>query len=214
MRSDDLPEETKAKYSEVLKRYLAQRGQDWPLHGEPDVYDNPPRGWYYPWTLSTQEEREAGMVYLLAKALWCIFGGREEPDVILGRSTAEDGQQRFPEFRRTPEPLRRLIKDCSTGAREWKDGKIKIYRRGGKVFPLGKTGLNGETEGTLKETMAAIKDFWQNEMVKAETFIEARIKYYHDEATEDDLQWLDHSRRPSLGDVLQTLESFSNGHNL
>jgi hypothetical protein len=61
MRSDDLPEEIKAKYSEILKRYLVIKGQDWPLNGEPDVYDNP------------------------------------------------HGQQCFPEFQRTPKPLRRLI---------------------------------------------------------------------------------------------------------
>jgi hypothetical protein len=48
--------------------------------------------------------------------------------------------------------------------------------------------LNGEKEATLKETIAAIKDFWQNEMVKAESFARARMKYYNDEATEDDLQ--------------------------
>ena len=78
MRTDHLPQETVAHYSEILKRYLALKGHGWPLPGEPDVYDNPTHGWYYPWTLSTQEEREAGMVFLLAKALWCIFEGREE----------------------------------------------------------------------------------------------------------------------------------------
>ena len=212
MRSDDLPEETVAKFSAILKRYLALKGQNWPLHREPDVYDNPPHGWYYPWTLSTPAEQEAGMVFLLAKALWCIFEGREEVDVILGRSTLEDGQQRFPEFRLTPEPLRGLIRDCSAGAGEWKDGKIKIVRRGGVVFPLGKTGSEGEEKGTLGETLAAIKDFWQNEMVKAETFIEAKMRYYKNEANDDDLQWLDYLRRPSLPDVLRALERFSESH--
>ena len=210
MRSDDLPKDTVAKFSAILKRYLALKGQSWPLHGEPDVYDNPPHGWYYPWTLSTRAEQEAGMVFLLAKALWCIFEGREEADVIPGRSTLEDGQQRFPEFRLTPEPLRRLIRDCSAGAREWKDGPIKIVHRGGVVFPLGKTGSEGEEKGTLGETLDAIKDFWQNEMVKAESFIEAKMRYYQNEADDDDLQWLDYLRRPSLTDVFRALELFSN----
>lgn len=84
-----------------------------------------------------------------------------------------------------------------------------IYRRSCKVFPPGKTGLNGGKEGTLEETTAAIADFWQNELVKAETFIEARMKYCNNNTTEDDLQWLDYLRRPSIRDVLQALESFS-----
>ena len=214
MRTNDLPQEIVAKCSELLKRYLALRGQEWPLHGEPRVYDNPPHGWYYPWTLSSQEEREAGMVFLLAKALWCIFEGREEPDVILGRSTPEDGQLRFPEFRLTPDPIQQLIRDCSAGAREWKDGKIKIYRRSGRLFPLGKTGLNGEVEGTLEETVVATKQFWQNEVVKAEAFLEARMRYYQGGATEEDLQCLDYLRRLSLEDVLHGLEVFSSKHDV
>ena len=209
MRTDNLPQETVAHYSEILKRYLALKGHGWPLPGTPDVYDNPTHGWYYPWTLSTQEEREAGMVFLLAKALWCIFEGREEADVILGRSTLEDGQLRFPEFHLTPGPIRKLIKECSARAREWKDGNMTIYRRGGRLFPLGKTGLNGEAEGTLEETIAATRLFWQDEMVKAEAFLEARMRYYQGEGMEEDLQLLGYLRRPSLSDVLHTLESFS-----
>ena len=150
------------------------------------------------------------MVFLLAKALWCVFEGREEADVILGRSTLEYGQQSFPEFRLTPEPLRRLIRECSVGAREWKDGRIKIVRRGGVVLPLGRTGEEGEGKGTLGETLGAIEDFWQEEMGKAESFIEARMRYYKNEADDDDLWWLDYLRRPSLIDVLRALEMF--GH--
>ena len=212
MRTHELPLQTVAHFSDILKRYLALKGHGWPIPGEPDVYDNPPHGWYYPWTLSTQKETESGMVFLLAKALWCIFEGREEADIILGRSTPEDGQLRFPEFHLTPDPIRKLIQECSAGAREWKDGKIRIYRRGGRVFPLGKTGLNGEAEGTLDETIATIRQFWQNEMVKAEAFLEARMRYFQGQATEEDLQSLDYLRRPSLSEVLRTLESFSSEH--
>ena len=214
MRTDNLPQETVAYYSKILKRYLALKGHGWPLPSAPDVYDDTTHGWYYPWTLSTQEERETGMVFLLAKALWCIFKGRAEADVILGRSTLEDDQLRFPGFHLTPEPVRKLIRKCSAGAREWKDGQMAIYRRGGRLFPLGKTGLNGEAEGTLEETIAATRKFWQNEMVKAEAFLEARMRYYQCEATEENLQRLDYLRRPSLSDVLHTLKSFSSEHEI
>lgn len=145
------------------------------------------------------------MVFQLAKALWCILEGREGADIILGRSTPDDGKLRFPEFHPTPEPIRKLIQESYAGAREWKDGKIKIYRRGRRLFPLGKTGLNGEAEGTLGETIAMTRQFWQNEMVKAESFLEARMRYYQGHATEEDLQWLDYSRRPSLSEPDRTM---------
>lgn len=203
-----LDQKTKDRFSRLLERYLAVIGHEGPLLSEPDIYDNAPLGWYFPWVLSSQEERNAGEVYLLGKALWCIFEGRGDADIILGRGNVEDGEQRFPEFRLTPEPLRKLITDCTAGAREWKDGPLGIYRRGGQIFPLGKTGLNGEPEGTFEETKAVIANFWQKEMDKAECFLEARMKYYQGKTNGTDMEWLDYLKRPSLTDVLQTLQSF------
>ena len=52
---------------------------------------------------------------------------------------------------------------------------MKITRRGKRVYPLGKTGINGE-EATSEETEVAIKDFWQNEMCQAEAFLCAKGK--------------------------------------
>ena len=85
---------------------------------------------------------------------------------------------------------------------------MKITRCGGKVFPLGKTGMDGETEATFEETKVAIKDFWQNEMEKAEAFIGAKVRYENGEADDNDLELLDYLRRPKLAHVLYTLESF------
>ena len=61
-----------------------------------------------------------------------------------------------------------------------------------KVFPLGKTGRNGEKEATFEETKVAIKDFWQNEMKKAEAFISTKGRYVNEEADDDDLELLDY----------------------
>ena len=85
---------------------------------------------------------------------------------------------------------------------------MKITPCGGKVFPLGKTGRNGETEATFEETKLAIKDFWQNEMEKAEAFFGAKGRYESGEADNNDLELLDYLRRPKLAHVLHTLESF------
>ncbi|EFX00690.1 hypothetical protein CMQ_7692 [Grosmannia clavigera kw1407] len=207
-RTDQLPGDVMTKYRAILEHYFDARGYSTPLHRMGLKYDNPPHGWYWPWLHSSPQEQEAGMVYMLGKALWCIFEGIGDADIVLGLSSTSDGGQRFPEFIRTPPALQVLIRACTQGAREWIDGPIKIYRRGGRIFPLGKTGRNGEEEGTAEETVATIKDFWLNEMHKAEAFVAARIRYVNKEATEDDLKLLPYLRRPTLKDVWTTLDDF------
>ena len=206
--SGAVAQETRHKYSTILERYFSISQRPTAVHRPPEEYDNPPHGWYYPWLASSSDEQEACEVYLLGKALYCLFEGLAEHSIILGRSTTNEGKQLFPEFRRTPPPLRDLIKQCTGGAREWRDGPMKITRCGGKVFPVGKTGMNGEEEATFEETKFAIKDFWQNEMRKAETFIIAKGRFESGEADDKDLELLDYLRRPKLAHVLQTLESF------
>ena len=206
--SDAVKEETRLKYSTLLERFLSIRQHPTTFQGPPERYDNPPHGWYYPWLASTPQEQEACEVYLLGKALYCLFEGLADHSITLGRSTTNEGEQLFPEYRHTPLPLQDLIKQCTAGAREWKDGPMKITRCGGKVFPLGITGMNGEMEATFEETKAAIKEFWQNEMKKAEAFISAKGRYESGEADDNDLELLDYLRRPKLAHVLDTLESF------
>lgn len=56
------------------------------------------------------------MMYMLGKALWCLFEGVWDPGIVLGRSSVYDGQQRFPEFVRTPPDLQGLINISMVGA--------------------------------------------------------------------------------------------------
>ncbi|KAI1116504.1 hypothetical protein F5Y14DRAFT_459125 [Nemania sp. NC0429] len=207
-RTGDLPDDIVAKYRAILDSYLQARGVPVPLQSPGDCYDNAENGWYWPWLTSTPEEQDAGMVYMLGKALWCLFEGIGEADVILGRASVSDGQQRFPEFVRTPVEIQELIKRCTAGAREWIDGHIKIYRREGKVFPLGKTGLHGEPEGTFEETKQTITRFWRTEMQKAEAFVQARIRYDKNEADDGDLGLLHYLQRPTLQEVMLALERY------
>lgn len=158
--------------------------------------------------MCSAEEKEASQVYLLGKALWCIFEGASTPDIVLGRSYPHETDIRFPTFQSTPEPLQDLIKNCTLGAREWLDGPLGIFRRDGKIFPLGKTGLLDEEEATTEETKAAIVRIWQNEMTKAEQFVLARARHDQGEATSEDLQILHYLRRPKLREVLDALLAF------
>ena len=206
--TDAVDQETRRKYSTILERYLSISQRRVAIRHPPEQYDNPPHGWYYPWLACSSDEIEASEVYLPGKALYCLFEGLADHSVILGRSTTDEGKHLFPEFRRTPPPLRDLIKQCTAGAREWKDGPMKITRCGGRVFPVGKTGMNGKKEATFEETKSAIKDFWQNEMRKAEALIIAKGRFVSGDADDKDLELLDYLRRPKLAHVLHALESF------
>lgn len=207
-RTKSIDPQTVAKFSKIFERYLTNKGHS-SIRTQGFKYDNPAHGWYFPWLLSTPEEQEAGEVYCLGKVLWCIFEGIGDVDNVLGRSIPFTSPQRFPEFRRTPEALRPLIKSCTTGAREWKNQPIGIFRKEGRVFPLRKTGENGEPEGTLDETERAIKTFWQGEMDRAAAFMSAKEKFDMGKADDEDLDLLDYLRRPKLKQVLETLQNLA-----
>jgi hypothetical protein len=205
-RSDVLPQDVSDKYGKILNRALDARGHT--LTAQPRRYDNPALGWYWPWLTSSADERESAMVYMLGKMLWCIFEGRGDADIVLGRSSPEEAAQRFPDFVRTHTQMRKLITRCTAGAREWIDGPIKIFRRDGKVFPLGKTGRGGEPEASAEETVEAIRGFWRGEMDKAEKFAEARMRWDAGKPEEGDREMLHYLDRPRLRDVLAELEAF------
>lgn len=95
-RTADLPAHIRAKYEAILDKYLKARCFQGPLKGRTDRYDNSANGWYWPWTTSTSTEQEAEMVYMLGKAIWCLFEGVGDADIVLGQSSTSDGQRRFP----------------------------------------------------------------------------------------------------------------------
>ena len=203
--SGAVDEDTRSKYSALLRRYLSARGYESKIQRIPEKYDNPAFGWNFTWLLNTPEEKEASQVYLLGKALYCIFEGLADPSVILGRSTTNEREQVFPEFKRTPERMRDLIKRCTAGARELKHDPMGIVRIEGRVYPRGMTGLHGQKEASVEETKSAIKSFWQEEMKKAEQFILSRERYEKGERVSEVMDKLDYLKRPKLDVVRQAL---------
>lgn len=208
-KTHKLPKEVMTRYAGLLNQILAARNYPLTLETTPDVYVNAAQGWCFPWIMSSRSEKEAGMVFLLGKALYCIFEAVANTDIVLRRSHFGEQDQQFPQFHRTPLHLQTLIRKCTNGAREWLDDPIRIYRRGGRVFPMGKTGLHGEEEGSLAETQETITAFWKSEMVKAEAFVLARLRYDEGNATQEDVQMLHYLRRPSLAEVYCQLTATS-----
>jgi serine/threonine protein kinase len=211
-RNDDLTEQIIAEFRGIIERYFNSRSITLPLRLKKLDYDNAAHGWYYPWLTSTPEEREAGTVYCLGRALWCIFEGVGDTSNVLGRSLPHDpnSEREFPTFtHRTPHSVQEFIKKCTSGAREWtNDGPLGLFRRDGKVYPRGATGVNGEPLATVEETREAIKNVWKLEIAKAKEFLLAREKYAEGRADEDDLKLLRYLERPTLKEVLAFLKDF------
>ena len=211
-RNDGLTDEMMVEFRGLIEQYFRSRGATLPLQLKQLDYDNPDHGWYYPWLTSTPEEREAGAVYCLGRALWCIFEGVGDTSNVLGRSLPHDSdsEHEFPTFtHRTPESVRKLIKNCTSGAREWTDdGPLGLFRRGGKLYPRGWTGANGEPLASVKETQEAIETVWKHEIAKAKEFLVARGRYTEDRADDNDMKMLGYLQRPTLKDVLVFFENF------
>jgi hypothetical protein len=201
-----LSAEQKQEYINILEVFTTSRNLTVDPRGKPDKYDNASLGWWFPWTWSTPLEREAGMVYLLGKVIWCLFEGEPLIGNILGRSLDEDTGLEFSDFVRTPPTVQELIKEMTAGSREWSGRRLGIYRRAGIIFPRGKTGRNGEPEASLEDTEEAIREVWQYEVDYAEALLQARIRHGQGIATEEDAKFLEFLLRPSLQTVFQRLK--------
>jgi hypothetical protein len=177
-RNDGLTDQMMLEFRGVMEQYFASRGVALPVLVPLMNYDNPDHGWYYPWLTSTTREQESGAVYCLGRALWCIFECVGNISNILGMSHSHDSepQHEFPTFTsRTPDSAQEFIEKCTAGARELAgDGPLGLFRRGGKVYPRGRTGAMGEPIATVDETKEAIKKVWELEVTKAKAFLLAR----------------------------------------
>ena len=123
------------------------------------------------------------MVFALGKTLWCIF--EQQPTIYTDAgwgmtqeaATWVDDERswRFPEFRRTPQQIQRLIKNCTAGADEWDDtrGRSVCFDSARSLFvPTGDVGST--VEGSQLKTQKAAQKWWKNRVDEAEAFLEAR----------------------------------------
>ena len=162
------------------------------------------------WTRLSPRERESAMVFALGKTLWCIF--EQQPTTYtdagwgMTREAAtwidDEHSWRFPEFRRTPQQIRGVIRKCTAGADELDKsrGRSVCFDSGKGLFVP--TGDAGSTVGVSQlETQKAAQKWWKNRVDEAEAFLEARVcgeDYNGIQAAADS--------RPALRDILNELE--------
>jgi serine/threonine protein kinase len=191
----------RSKYAKLLTLMLGDNVSE-----TAHTYDNPPMGYNTPWISLTVKEREAAQVFALGKVLFCIFEGVGCITSMISPSFAQESDLQFPDFVRTPPLLQRLILDCTQGAREHDRGRPFIVRVNGKLYPLGKTGCNGEPLGTSRDVIHASRQLWLNELHHLERFVEAKLRYNKGQAQASDIEELSYLKRPKLWRVMQCLE--------
>ncbi|KAH6671842.1 hypothetical protein B0J14DRAFT_655702 [Halenospora varia] len=113
------------------------------------------------------------------------------------------------EFHHTPKAIRDLIEGCTRGDPEWmSQPQSAVVRQCEKLYPKGKTGIQGEPIGTVEETLAAAKSPWSLRIENMKNFVRAQIQFKKGKATEDDLCHLSYLKRPRLAEGMQFLSAF------
>ncbi|MCJ1351316.1 MAG: hypothetical protein MMC33_001300 [Icmadophila ericetorum] len=203
------PPKVKAYYSTLLRSL----NPDYRSRSSINHYQasDAPQTYSAGWQALSSSEQESAQVYLLGMILWCIFEGCASINNMITVETfrEEETRKSFPEFEHTPPILRDLIRRCTAGAREWKGLRQPLVRVGNKIFPVGRTGRDGEEVGTWEETQEVARAWWKQEVESAERFVEARkrqkgAKKSSLKGREDVLAFM--IQRPSLEKILKVLE--------
>jgi serine/threonine protein kinase len=159
-----------------------------------EMYRNPRHGYCVSWLCLSEKEREAAQIYMLGKVLWGIFEGVGSPEKGLLVEHLREDMLEYPEWRNTPEAIRKLINACCISWRRYE--KFPLARKGQLL------GLRN-TDGT--ETVDQVRDaaarWWKAELQDAKEFVEQRIG-------DSSRVWHIFSARPTLEDVLFVLKSF------
>lgn len=176
--------------------YLDQLLPEWRhLCRSDGSYNNPSEGYNVAWAALRREKREYAEVYMLGRLLWCIFEGMSAPQLgAIWQSYHNEPEYEFPEYRLTPEPMRRLIDRCTRGRRE-PLSRI-VVRRGNKVVLR-----NEPTGGSGEQVRIAARQFWKAEVKWARNFVVEMIQ----EDPREDANTFD---RPKLSSVAATLQVF------
>ncbi|KAL2757142.1 hypothetical protein ACRALDRAFT_2135373 [Sodiomyces alcalophilus JCM 7366] len=189
---DDIPAGVKQRYADRMEQLLP----GFELLLERQQYTNPPGGYNVSWLSLSPREQEAAEVYMLARVLWCIFEGVSAPQkATIWVSYRWESPLQFPEYRRTPPPVQRLIDQCTKGRRATLDSKI--------VRQDSRLALRESPDPTQSHPEAVhrtARDWWRHEISWAEDYLEARDRM------KKSGEWNDNPYgRPGLDEVLERL---------
>jgi hypothetical protein len=196
-----IPDQVRERYVALLDGMLP----NWPLLKAKGQYAPFPRAnmpgvrsYNIAWECLDQSEREAAQVYMLGRALWCIFEGEGAPvRAAAWQSYPFEPAVEFPGFNRSPMGLRPLLTQCTNGRRD--QLSRVIVRRNSKM-----TLADATKEASIEEVLETARAWWTEEIKYAEQFLSMRA-----EARKNGTWTSNYFGRPTLREVVTSLENFS-----
>ncbi|CAK7243559.1 MAG: hypothetical protein STHCBS139747_005085 [Sporothrix thermara] len=166
---------------------------------EVNMYSNPWNGYNVPWNCMTNVEKEAAMVYMLGRVLWCIGEGMSAPHRgAIWQSYPYEPEIEFPNFSRTPEALRDIINKCfgDAGARE----QSQFVRQCSKLYIKEPLDTAAGAEGgdvssgdaskpaykLVSEDLASkAREFWHARLAEGDAWLKKRNKQLREQSSEN-----------------------------
>ncbi|ELR03590.1 hypothetical protein GMDG_06244 [Pseudogymnoascus destructans 20631-21] len=158
----EVPEGVRAEYRAKMDRFVP----GWRGVGK-GAHKGKTEGFALGWLAMDAEEREAAMVYMLGRALWCIFEGVGMPERAVWRQGGEGGME-FPAYRRAGQRERELIDRCTMGRVEGRREQ-GVVRSGGRIVLK-----EGDGTESAEVVQRAAKEWWIEELGRGERFLEER----------------------------------------
>jgi serine/threonine protein kinase len=195
---ENLPSALSEKYSNILENLVPE----WEFMREGEDYIWPNNGYNIAWAAFKPVEQEACEVYMLGRVLWCLFEAKSAPQRgAPWLSYPFEPVVEFPDFTRTPEPIRNLITRCTSGAQP---GLSRLIVRKGNQLVL--RHLEHTDRSTPEQIQETARQFWAQEIEAAEDWLAARAEGIASGNWKEN-----YYNRPTLKDVLTDLEAFSGG---
>ncbi|KAJ3493116.1 hypothetical protein NLG97_g4942 [Lecanicillium saksenae] len=200
---EDIPGRMRAEYQALMSKRLPRRTQP------QELYSDPPHGYYDEWTNLEASQQESAMVFALGKVLWCIFEECSHTSNSLGEKYTQPVDIEFPAFKRTPEELRALILQCTTGAPELEPGSIRMQRDSCRLVSLtddggGKAILEASPAAVLEQAGKLMNARLRRMEAHQRSWVRS-LEGHCDQAALDSMQIL---WRPTLQDVLEHLQEY------
>mgnify|MGYP001593840274 CR=1 FL=1 len=194
----EVPEVVRAEYRAKMDRFVP----GWREVGK-GAYKGRTEGFALGWLTMDAEEREAAMVYMLGRALWCIFEAVGMPERAVWRQGGGESGVEFPAYRRMGKRERELIDRCTRG-------RVDERREQGVVRVGGRIVLKrGDGTESAEIVQLAAKDWWIEELERGERFLEERERWREERRESGETGGFSvFGGRPRLGEVLGILKSW------
>ncbi|KFA70412.1 hypothetical protein S40285_00635 [Stachybotrys chlorohalonatus IBT 40285] len=199
----EIPVQVQTRYASILSSLLP----DWEDRYQGEDYEWPSTGYNIPWECLDPAEQEACEVYMLGRVLWCIFEARSAPQrAAVWQSYRWEPLKEFPEYTRTPEPMRGLIDRCTKGRRP---GLSRLVVREANKLVLREPREPGHLGQSMpQQIQETARDWWKQEMDFSEKWLVERAARMRDGTWDRN-----YYGRPTLRQVHDEIRDFctSNG---